>query len=109
MATNELFPLRSEQSETKDIKRIISQYTRHWYLFLVGILLAVGIAFLYLRYYAVPQYNVYSTLLIKDDKSGQSLANADALNDLSSIKSTRNIDNETEVIRIKKPNAAGSQ
>jgi tyrosine-protein kinase Etk/Wzc len=101
MATNELFPLRPEQPETKDIKRIISQYTRHWYLFLAGILLAVGVAFLYLRYYAVPQYNVYSTLLIKDDKSGKSLANADALNDLSSFKSTRNIDNETEVIKSK--------
>ncbi|MBO0357498.1 polysaccharide biosynthesis tyrosine autokinase [Hymenobacter sp. BT186] len=101
MATNELFPLRSEQPEAKDIKRIISQYTRFWYLFLLGIAISIAIAFLYLRYYAVPQYNVYSTLLIKDDKSGQSLANADALNDLSSFKSTRNIDNETEVIKSK--------
>lgn len=56
---------------------------------------------MYLRYYAVSRYNVYSTLLIKDDKSGQSLANTDALNDLSSFKSTRNIDNETEVIKSK--------
>ncbi|WP_026880156.1 GumC family protein [Hymenobacter norwichensis] len=101
MATNELFPLRSEQPETKDIKRIISQYTRYWYLFLLGAIISIAIAFLYLRYYAVPQYNVYSTLLIKDDKSGQSLTNADALNDLSSFKSTRNIDNETEVIKSK--------
>jgi capsular exopolysaccharide synthesis family protein len=101
MATNELFPLRSEQPETKDIKRIISQYTRYWYLFILGAAISIAIAFLYLRYYAISQYNIYSTLLIKDDKSGQSLANADALNDLSSFKSTRNIDNETEVIKSK--------
>ena len=101
MANSELFPLSSEQAETKDIKQILLQYVRYWYLFLFGTLLSLGIAFLYLRYYAVPQYSVYSTILIKDDKSGQSLANNDALNDLSAFKSTRNIDNETEVIKSK--------
>ena len=98
MASNELFPLSSEQANTKDIKQILLQYTRYWYLFLIGALLSLVAASMYLRYYAVPQYNVYSTMLIKDDKSGQG---TDALNDLSTFKSTRNIDNETEVIKSK--------
>ena len=98
MATKELFPLRSEQPEGKDLKRVLLQYTRYWYLFLLGGSLALMIAFLYLRYYAVPQYSVYSTLLIKDDKSEAGLSSAEALNGLSTFKSTRNIDNETQIL-----------
>ena len=101
MANEELFPLNSEQPEGKDLKRILLQYTRYWYLFLLGAVLALSTAFLYLRYYAVPQYRVYSTLLIKDDKSGSGLSSAEALNDLGSFKSTRNIDNETLVLTSK--------
>ena len=101
MANEELFPLGSEQPEGKDVKRILLQYTRHWYLFLLSVTLALSAAFLYLRYYAVPQYRVYSTLLIKDDKSGPGLSSADAFSDLSAFKSTRNIDNETQVLTSK--------
>ena len=101
MTSNELFPLSNEQGETKDIKQVLLQYTRYWYLFLIGAALSLCAASLYLRYYAVSQYSVYSTMLIKDDKSGQSLGNTDALNDLNTFKSTRNIDNETEVIKSK--------
>jgi tyrosine-protein kinase Etk/Wzc len=98
MANEELFPLSSEQPEGKNLKRILLQYTRYWYVFLVGAVLALSIAFLYLRYYAVPQYKVYSTLLIKDDKSGSGLSSADALNDLSTFKPARNIDNEMQIL-----------
>ena len=101
MANEELFPLRSEQPEGKDVKRILLQYTQYWYLFLLGATLALGTAFLYLRYYAVPQYRVYSTLLIKDDKSGSGVSSAEALSDLSTFKSTRNINNETQVLTSK--------
>ena len=99
MDNKELFPLNSEQPEAKDIKRILLHYVRYWYLFLIGSALGLGVAYFYLRYYAVPQYYVYSTLLIKDDKSGQSLSNADAFNDLTTFKSIRNIDNEIEVLK----------
>jgi tyrosine-protein kinase Etk/Wzc len=101
MENKELFPLKSEQVEGKDIKTILMQYLQHWYWFLLCSVIAVGIAYFYLRYYAVPQYQVYSTMLIKDDKSGQGLSNADALSDLSTFKSARNIDNETEVLKSK--------
>ncbi|RZK42727.1 MAG: polysaccharide biosynthesis tyrosine autokinase [Hymenobacter sp.] len=99
MDNKELFPLSSEQPESKDFKRIISQYSRYWYLFVLGASIGLGIAYLYLRFYAIPQYVVSSTMLIKDDKGGQGLSNADALSDLTTFKSTRSIDNEIEVLR----------
>ncbi|QIL75341.1 GumC family protein [Hymenobacter sp. HDW8] len=101
MENKELFPLSSEQTEAKDIRGLIQQYVRYWPLLLLGTTLGLATAFLYLRYYAVPQYWTESTLLIKDDKSGQGLANADAFSDLPAFKSTRNIDNEIEVLRSK--------
>ncbi|NML63656.1 polysaccharide biosynthesis tyrosine autokinase [Hymenobacter sp. RP-2-7] len=101
MTNDELFPLAPEQSNLVDIKRILLRYIRYWYLFLLGATISLTVAYLYLKYYAVPQYNVYSTLLLKDDKSGQELSNADALNDLGVAKSTKNIDNEIEVIKSK--------
>jgi tyrosine-protein kinase Etk/Wzc len=101
MSNIELFPLKPEQSEGKDLKNILLQYVRYWYWFLLCTVLAIAVAFAYLRYYAVPQYRVYSTMLVKDDKSGQGFSNTDALNDLSTFKSARNIENETEVLKSK--------
>jgi tyrosine-protein kinase Etk/Wzc len=99
MNNKELFPLNSELPESKDLKRMFSQYTRYWYLFVLGGALGLCAAFLYLRYYAVPQYVVSSTMLIKDDKGGQGLSNADALSDLTTFKSTRSVENEVEVLK----------
>jgi tyrosine-protein kinase Etk/Wzc len=99
MHSKELFPLNYEHTKSQDLKGLVMQYTRYWYLFLLGTIIAVGIAIFYLRYYAVPQFIVSGTMLIKDDKGGQGLSNADALSDLSTFKSTRNIDNEIEVLK----------
>jgi tyrosine-protein kinase Etk/Wzc len=101
MINDELFPASSAQNETKDLKRVFFQYARYWYIFLISAVISLVVAFCYLRYYAVPQYSVYSTLLIKDDKNGKGLSNADAFGDLEAFKSTKNIDNEIEVIKSK--------
>ena len=101
MTNDELFPLAVEQPESIDVKRILLQYARYWYLFLFGTVFSIGLAYLYLRYYAVPQYSVYSTLLIKDDKSEKGPSKAEALSELNAFKSVKNIDNETEVLKSK--------
>ena len=97
MTNNELFPLNSEKSESKGLKIILFQYIRFWYLFLICTALALGGAFLYLRYFTVPLYRVYSTMLIKDDKNSQ----ADALEGMSPVKSKGNTNNEIEVLKSK--------
>lgn len=101
MSSPDLFDVPSEETESVDFKSILMRYVRYWYVFVLGVALSVGLAHLYLRYYAVPQYRVYSTMLIKDDKNGQSLSNVEALNDLSSFKSNQSIDNEIEVLKSK--------
>jgi capsular exopolysaccharide synthesis family protein len=101
MSNSEIFDVATEETETTDIKLSLMRYVRYWYVFLLGIILSVGLAHLYLRYYAIPQYKVYSTMLIKDDENGQSLSNVDALSDLSSFKSHQSVDNQIEVLKSK--------
>ncbi|WP_018479261.1 GumC family protein [Pontibacter roseus] len=94
MKDRELFPLKSEQPQAKDIKEMIGQYLKYWYLFLIGGALGYGGAYLYCLYYTTPQYSISSTILLK----GDSEADAGALGDLSIGKTSKNINNEIEVL-----------
>ena len=88
-----------DKSEAIGLKSNLVKYTHYWYVFLTGVILSLSGAYLYLHYIAVPQFSVQSTLLIKDDKSGQGLSNADAFTDLSMFKSTKSVDNEIQVLK----------
>src|SRR6188768_1329016 len=98
MRSNELFPIKSEHPRPMDLKRIFLRYLKYWYVFAIGAIISVAAAFLYLRYFTVPQYEVSSTLLIKDEKAAPSDAATAAFSDLNLFKSTKNIDNEIEVM-----------
>lgn len=62
----ELFPLKSEKASSKDLRRILTAYLRYWYLFAVGLVLSVVIAFLCIKYVITPKYEVNSTLLVRE-------------------------------------------
>jgi tyrosine-protein kinase Etk/Wzc len=95
MRERELFPLKSEQPEAKDLGEIISKYLRYWYLFLIGGILGLAAAYLYCLYYTVPQYSISSTLLLKVDKND---SDAGGMADFGMMKSSKNINNEIEVL-----------
>ncbi|SFH06396.1 GumC family protein [Pontibacter chinhatensis] len=95
MRENELFPLKSEQPQAKNIREIINQYAKFWYLFLVGGVLGFGGAYLYCLYYTIPQYSITSTILLKGSENGPDVG---ALGDISINKSAKNINNEIEVL-----------
>ncbi|HEX8428093.1 GumC family protein [Hymenobacter sp.] len=101
MSNQELFPLSSERSEALDLKSAFSKYLRYWYLFLLGAVIAIGIAYAHLRYYAIPQYYTTSLILIKDERSESGTSSAMALNDPDLFKSSKNVDDEIEVLKSK--------
>lgn len=101
MNNQELFPLASERSEAVDFKSILSKYLRYWYWFALGGIIAIGTAYAYLRYYAVPQYYISSLILIKDEKSDGGSSTAMAINDPDLFKSSKNVDDEVEVLKSK--------
>jgi tyrosine-protein kinase Etk/Wzc len=97
MSEKELFQFDSEEI---NIKEVIQKYLRYWYLFILGVIVSGTVAFIYLRY-TTPKYRISSTLLIKDDKKGPSLAENAVLDDLNLFQSGKNIDNEIEILKSK--------
>ena len=95
MSDRELFPLKSERPDAKDLIDILAKYLKYWYLFLFGGILGLSAAYLYCLYYTVPQYSISSTILLKSDKGG---SDAGGLGDFNLIKSSKNINNEIEVL-----------
>lgn len=85
----------------QSIKDIIEQYSKYWVLFLLGILLAISGAFIYLRY-AQRTFKTTSTIIIKDEKKGGAaeLAGFSELAYFSSAFSDK-IESELVVLRSK--------
>lgn len=81
-----------------DIKLIIIKYARLWYWFLISVLIALGLAFAYLKI-TTPLYDIKAVILIKDEKKGVGNA-SDALKDLDILQgSNKIVENEIEVLK----------
>lgn len=95
--------LSAEQQEV-NINEILKPYLRRWPWFVIGAILALIGAWIYLRY-ATPIYNVKSTVLIKDAKKSSPVSGEmGAIADLSGLggMSTNSIANEIEIFKSKK-------
>ncbi len=89
-----------EQNTQEDIniRDIVNKYTYHWPVFLLGIIVCIGLAFIYLRY-TRPVYQISSSLLIKDDKKG--VNPADILSQLDIFGGSKVVENEVEILQSK--------
>ncbi|POY38106.1 tyrosine protein kinase [Flavobacterium alvei] len=91
----------SEEYQEDDIhlRAILEKYLIHWYWFVLGALLCLSVAYVYLRY-TIPQYQASTTILVKDDKKGGMLSELSAFADMGlggGMKS--NLDNEVEILK----------
>lgn len=97
----------SEQAQSEQeihINEIIRPYARKWPWFIIGSLLALALAYFYLKT-TTPVYKVQSTVLIKDSKASSSAAgDMGVLKDLSGLggMGTNSVDNEIEIFKSKK-------
>lgn len=84
--------------DTINIREELEKYAYHWKWFLVGVILALTVAFLYLRY-TPNQYEVATTILI-DDEQGGGLSELSAFQDLGLLGGSQtSIDNEIELLK----------
>ncbi|ROI07163.1 polysaccharide biosynthesis tyrosine autokinase [Kaistella haifensis] len=93
------------QSEQEiHINEIIRPYARKWPWFIIGAVIALALAYFYLKT-TTPVYKVQSTVLIKDSKaSGSAVGEMGVLKDLSGLggMGTNSVDNEIEIFKSKK-------
>lgn len=83
-----------------DLVELVVRCLRHWKLFVASISGCVLIAVLYILY-ATPDYQVTSTVVIKDEKKGQIGADVTAFQDLGIMATNENLENELEVLKSK--------
>ena len=86
------------------INEIIRPYARKWPWFIIGAVIALALAYFYLKT-TTPVYKVQSTVLIKDSKaSGSAVGEMGVLKDLSGLggMGTNSVDNEIEIFKSKK-------
>ena len=85
----------NNEEQTVDIKQLIFLFLNHWYLFLIGAVVALVVGFLINRY----KPNVYQTtgtVLIKDAHSSY---DATAIMTNGSFSGYQNVDNEIAILR----------
>ncbi len=61
-----------ERNETTTLRELIMKYVRYWYLFVLGVVVALVISKVYLRY-AENVYNTVGTIIIKEDRNNRSI------------------------------------
>lgn len=99
MQTNNLRTRNNEEVEESFIEQAVSKYLPYWPMFIVAIAVALGAAFIYLRYTA-PIYAATATLIVKDEKKGNE--ESKIVESLDQISSKKIVENEIEVIQSRK-------
>ena len=97
-------PTAGNSVQEINIKEIVKPYARKWVWFILSTLVALVLAWFYLKI-ATPIYKVQSTVLIKDAKSsGSAAGEMGVLKDLSGLggMGTNSVDNEIEIFKSKK-------
>lgn len=91
--------------ETREstLREQLEHYFRFWYLFVLGVVVAMICAFLYLRY-STAQYQSKATVIIKDDKSGSGLelSSFAEMGGIFSKYSNSKIENELAIFKSKR-------
>lgn len=93
--------LFEEKEEKTNWQAILFKYIIRWPWFIASVIFCLVCAWLYLKV-TTPVYNINASIIIKDDKKGGNTGNdLSAFEDLGIISSSKNIDNEIEILRSK--------
>ena len=86
---------QAKDPETTNYKVLFLKYFKYWYWYLLGIILSISLAYLYLQS-ATKEYPISATVLIPT-KSADFTQNA-VVSELESYQSTKVVENEAEVL-----------
>jgi tyrosine-protein kinase Etk/Wzc len=81
-----------------NLKEMTLKYIHHWKWFVLSLILALGLAFFYLKR-QTPEYKISGSILIKDEKKGYGQQQDDLLQQLNLFSSNKVVDNEIEILK----------
>ena len=85
------------QEEVVDLRKLFFKLLSYWHFFVLGLAVALIVAWLYNRY-TVPIYRVTSTLLIEDDKQSGALGTDKLLKGFGLKAGMQNLDNQILIL-----------
>lgn len=85
----------NNEEQTVDIKQLIFIFLNHWYLFLIGAVVALAVGFVINRY-SPNVYQTSGTVLIKDAQSG---FDATDIMTNGNFRGYQNVDNEMSILK----------
>jgi len=87
-----------EKEEMISVMEIASLFLKHWKWIVLGLIVALMVAFLYLRY-TTPVYNVEANVVLKEEKSSRSMQMPGSFEELAMMGAVSNVENETYIFR----------
>ncbi|KGK29313.1 polysaccharide biosynthesis tyrosine autokinase [Cellulophaga sp. E6(2014)] len=84
--------------EQNNIRSIIGKYLKFWPLFAISIIIAIAIIILYVRYYAENEYEVKSTILLKNVEAGQGFGELGDFANMGLVKNTHSLEDEIGIL-----------
>ncbi len=96
---SDFFPLTNdkEKENSSNFRDTLSKYLYHWPLFVIGLLITLPLASVYLQT-AIPSYTVKASVIIKDDKKDDP-DEREQLQDLQLFGESKLAENELEVFK----------
>ena len=75
------------------------KYVRYWYFILLGAVVGLTGAYLYLRYVAIPKYSITSSILIREQGTAPTLSGLTNTSSEELLKPQQSVDNEVQLLR----------
>ena len=91
---NKNYRPQDKDDQSFDLKSLVYIFLNHWYLFLICVVVALGLGWLY-NHYKVPEYQVSSTVYIKDQ---QSSLDPSSFISRSTFYNSQNLENEIAIL-----------
>lgn len=86
------------KGESINFMEIAQPYIKGWFLYAISIFLAFLSVYVYVRY-TIPIYKNSASILINEDKAGQSTTGISVIEDLELVQSASNLMNELEIMK----------
>tara|TARA_R110001632_G_scaffold17995_5_gene56265 strand:- start:526 stop:2826 length:2301 start_codon:yes stop_codon:yes gene_type:complete len=85
-------------SEDNNLADVFRKYIKYWPLFAVGMVTCLAMVYLHLKYRAQIEYEISSSILIKNTGAGKSIGDISSFNDLGLVKTSQSLEDEIGIL-----------